>query len=42
MTEAGTMNVFFYWTNTEGEKELVTPSLEDGCILPGVTRQGGN
>jgi branched-chain amino acid aminotransferase len=39
ITEAGTMNVFFLWTNTEGVKELVTPTLEDGTILPGVTRR---
>jgi branched-chain amino acid aminotransferase len=39
VTEAGTMNIFFLWTNTEGVKELVTPTLADGTILPGVTRQ---
>ena len=39
VTEAGTMNIFFLWTNTEGVKELVTPTLDDGTILPGVTRQ---
>ncbi|XP_061081357.1 branched-chain-amino-acid aminotransferase, mitochondrial isoform X2 [Conger conger] len=38
ITEAGTMNLFIYWTNKRGEKELVTPPL-DGLILPGVTRQ---
>uniref|UniRef100_A0A3P9P4Z7 Branched-chain-amino-acid aminotransferase n=1 Tax=Poecilia reticulata TaxID=8081 RepID=A0A3P9P4Z7_POERE len=38
ITEVGTMNLFIYWTNTKGEKELVTPPL-DGIILPGVTRQ---
>ncbi|XP_034045952.1 branched-chain-amino-acid aminotransferase, mitochondrial [Thalassophryne amazonica] len=38
ITEVGTMNLFIYWTNKEGEKELVTPPL-DGLILPGVTRQ---
>ncbi|MED6285516.1 Branched-chain-amino-acid aminotransferase, mitochondrial, partial [Characodon lateralis] len=32
------MNLFIYWTNTKGERELVTPPL-DGIILPGVTRQ---
>eukprot|EP00298_Acanthocystis_sp_HF-20_P015663 c21219_g1_i1.p1 GENE.c21219_g1_i1~~c21219_g1_i1.p1 ORF type:complete len:399 (+),score=145.71 c21219_g1_i1:1862-3058(+) len=37
VTEVGTMNQFFYWTNDHGEKELVTPPL-DGTILPGVTR----
>ncbi|XP_076027056.1 branched-chain-amino-acid aminotransferase, mitochondrial isoform X2 [Genypterus blacodes] len=38
ITEVGTMNLFIYWTNEQGEKELVTPPL-DGIILPGVTRQ---
>ena len=33
------MNVFMYWINEKGEKELVTPPLEMGVILPGVTRQ---
>ena len=33
------MNSFFLWTNEEGVKELVTPTLEDGTILPGVTRR---
>ncbi|KRW99959.1 Aminotransferase, class IV [Pseudocohnilembus persalinus] len=36
--EVGTSNIFFYWINENGEKELVTPSLESGYILPGVTR----
>ena len=31
------MNLFLFWTNEAGEKELVTPPL-DGTILPGVTR----
>ncbi|KAK2154184.1 hypothetical protein LSH36_275g09029 [Paralvinella palmiformis] len=39
VTEVGTMNFFLYWINEEGEKELVTPSLESGLILPGVTRK---
>nr|XP_019950102.1 PREDICTED: branched-chain-amino-acid aminotransferase, cytosolic-like isoform X2 [Paralichthys olivaceus] len=38
ITEVGTMNLFIYWTNENGEKELMTPPL-DGIILPGVTRQ---
>ncbi|XP_074553445.1 branched-chain-amino-acid aminotransferase, mitochondrial [Halichoeres trimaculatus] len=38
ITEVGTMNLFIYWTNKDGERELVTPPL-DGIILPGVTRQ---
>jgi len=39
MTEAGTMNFFCYMTNDEGEKELITPPLSSGLILPGVTRR---
>ncbi|BFZ04297.1 hypothetical protein BsWGS_07336 [Bradybaena similaris] len=39
MTEVGTMNLFVYWTNESGEKELITPPLESGLILPGVTRK---
>ncbi|XP_030006021.1 branched-chain-amino-acid aminotransferase, cytosolic isoform X1 [Sphaeramia orbicularis] len=38
ITEAGTMNVFLFWINEDGEEELATPPL-DGIILPGVTRQ---
>ncbi|KAA8585477.1 hypothetical protein FQN60_004171 [Etheostoma spectabile] len=38
ITEVGTMNLFIYWTNDKGERELFTPPL-DGMILPGVTRQ---
>ncbi|XP_039617511.1 branched-chain-amino-acid aminotransferase, cytosolic isoform X1 [Polypterus senegalus] len=37
ITEVGTMNLFLYWINEEGEEELATPPL-DGIILPGVTR----
>lgn len=37
VTEVGTMNQFFYWTNAQGKEELVTAPL-DGTILPGVTR----
>ena len=37
LTEVGTMNMFTFWINEEGEKELVTAPL-DGTILPGVTR----
>ena len=32
------MNVFIYWINEKGEKELTTCPL-DGTILPGVTRK---
>ncbi|XP_072215928.1 branched-chain-amino-acid aminotransferase, cytosolic-like isoform X2 [Excalfactoria chinensis] len=38
ITEFGTMNLFLYWINEDGENELATPPL-DGIILPGVTRQ---
>ncbi|VDO26772.1 unnamed protein product [Haemonchus placei] len=38
VTEVGTMNIFVYWKNDEGEIELITPPLERGLILPGVTR----
>nr|XP_023672487.1 branched-chain-amino-acid aminotransferase, cytosolic isoform X1 [Paramormyrops kingsleyae] len=38
ITEVGTMNIFIYWTNEDGEEELATPPL-DGLILPGITRQ---
>ncbi|XP_013854064.1 branched-chain-amino-acid aminotransferase, mitochondrial isoform X6 [Sus scrofa] len=38
LTEAGTMNIFVFWTHEDGALELVTPAL-DGIILPGVVRQ---
>ncbi|XP_074860962.1 branched-chain-amino-acid aminotransferase, cytosolic isoform X2 [Carettochelys insculpta] len=38
ITEVGTMNIFLYWENEDGDEELATPPL-DGIILPGVTRQ---
>ncbi|XP_070802832.1 branched-chain-amino-acid aminotransferase, cytosolic isoform X3 [Pituophis catenifer annectens] len=38
ITEVGTMNLFLYWRNEDGDDELATPPL-DGIILPGVTRQ---
>ncbi|KAM4748013.1 branched-chain-amino-acid aminotransferase, cytosolic isoform 2-T2 [Rhinophrynus dorsalis] len=37
ITEIGTMNLFLFWTNENGELELATPPL-DGLILPGITR----
>eukprot|EP01132_Coremiostelium_polycephalum_P000412 gene412-522_t len=37
VTEVGTMNMFVYWKNNQGEMELITPPL-DGTILPGITR----
>jgi branched-chain amino acid aminotransferase len=39
ITEVGAMNVFFYLMNAETQRpELVTPPLDRGDILPGVTR----
>ncbi|CDW58185.1 branched chain aminotransferase 1, cytosolic [Trichuris trichiura] len=38
ITEVGAMNLFVYWINEKGDKELITAPL-DGLILPGVTRQ---
>ena len=39
ITEVGAMNVFFVvYNDTAGRKELITPPLERGDILPGVTR----
>eukprot|EP00937_MAST-01D_sp_MAST-1D-sp2_P001605 g1605.t1 len=40
ITEVGTMNLFFLWEKPDGSgAELVTPPLERGDILPGVTRR---
>lgn len=39
VTEVGAMNVFFFLRKQDGTKELVTPPLTRGDILPGVTRQ---
>lgn len=39
VTEVGAMNVFFLLQKIDGTKELVTPPLTRGDILPGVTRQ---
>jgi|ERR1711937_59492 len=38
ITEVGTMNIMVFWKNTDGDLELVTPPIEQGVILPGVTR----
>jgi branched-chain amino acid aminotransferase len=39
ITEVGAMNIFLFMVNKEtGRKELVTPPLTRGDILPGVTR----
>lgn len=39
VTEVGAMNVFFFLLREGGKRELVTPPLTRGDILPGVTRQ---
>ncbi|XP_062994793.1 branched-chain-amino-acid aminotransferase, mitochondrial isoform X2 [Elgaria multicarinata webbii] len=38
ITEVGTMNIFLFWKNQQGDLELVTPPL-NGIILPGVIRR---
>uniref|UniRef100_A0A6J0TJD2 Branched-chain-amino-acid aminotransferase n=2 Tax=Pogona vitticeps TaxID=103695 RepID=A0A6J0TJD2_9SAUR len=38
ITEVGTMNIFIFWKDHQGDLELVTPPL-NGIILPGVIRQ---
>ena len=39
ITEVGAMNIFVFMDGKDGKPELVTPSLESGVILPGVTRR---
>jgi len=39
ITEVGAMNIFILMKNGKGGMELVTPPLDSGCILPGVTRR---
>jgi branched-chain amino acid aminotransferase len=36
--EVGTSNIIVLWKRADGTVELVTPPLDDGTILPGVTR----
>jgi branched-chain amino acid aminotransferase len=38
VTEVGSMNIFFVLENDDGNQTLVTPPLDRGDILPGVTR----
>jgi branched-chain amino acid aminotransferase len=38
ITEVGTMNIMCVWINKKGKKELITPPLNNGIILPGITR----
>ncbi|KAH8396414.1 hypothetical protein KR222_009943, partial [Zaprionus bogoriensis] len=37
LTEVGTMNIFMFYVNDQGEQELITPPL-NGLILPGIVR----
>jgi branched-chain amino acid aminotransferase len=37
--EVGAMNLMVVWINKRGERELLTASLDDGTVLPGVTRE---
>lgn len=39
ITEVGAMNIFAFLDHGNGKKELVTPPLDKGIILPGVTRR---
>lgn len=39
ITEVGAMNLFILLRRGDGSKELVTPPLDKGTILPGVTRR---
>jgi len=39
ITEVGAMNLFILLSRPDGTKELVTPPLSNGVILPGVTRR---
>jgi len=39
ITEVGAMNLFILLSLPDGSKELVTPPLSSGIILPGVTRR---
>ncbi|OAL50492.1 branched-chain amino acid aminotransferase II [Pyrenochaeta sp. DS3sAY3a] len=39
VTEAGSSNLFVLWKGDSAGIELVTPSLDSGLILPGITRR---
>ena len=39
VTEAGASNFFVVWVDAKGVKQLVTPGLQEGIILPGITRR---
>ena len=36
ITEVGAMNLFAFFDHGNGNRELVTPGLENGMILPGL------
>lgn len=38
-TESGAANFFIVWKTGEGKMQLVTPPLDDGIILDGITRR---
>jgi branched-chain amino acid aminotransferase len=39
VTEAGVCNFFIVWETEDNRREILTPPLGDGTILPGITRQ---
>jgi branched-chain amino acid aminotransferase len=39
VTEVGAMNLMAVWINRDGERKLITASLDDGTVLPGLTRE---
>ena len=39
ITEVGSMNIFALFKKENGKLELVTPPLDSGLILPGITRR---
>ena len=39
ITEVGAMNIFIHLEHPDGKRELLTPPLDKGIILPGVTRR---
>ena len=39
VTEAGGTNFFVIWKNKQSAVEMVTPPLDSGLILPGITRR---
>lgn len=37
--DAGSSNIFIIWRTDEGRLKIITPFIDSGLILPGVTRQ---